>query len=203
LSLYGSGSTSIQPSSATSAYRTYAPPPKLTMLRTLMSSRSSLSLTCSRSSTSRNGSRSERRPASMRIEASVTSRAKRSGRIAAGRAAPMAPPRPRRPPAVRAAGAASTTPSAWRSHTSSARSRTKAASDGGSRTRACSRSPSTHAASSRSEAYDVSKTTAPSSAASTLPEAALVALDLPGDPRGDPHARVPTASPYCQIARSA
>ena len=46
LSEYGSGSTSISPSSSISAYRTYEPPPKFTTLRTLMSSRSSASEIC-------------------------------------------------------------------------------------------------------------------------------------------------------------
>src|SRR5919206_450942 len=64
---------------------TYAPPPKLTTLSTEMSSRSSASDIWRRSQTSATGRRRPSRPAAISTDASVTSRAKRSGRIAPSR----------------------------------------------------------------------------------------------------------------------
>ena len=64
----------------------------MTTFSTLTSSRSSWSEICRRSHSSLTGRRTPRRPASIRIDASVTRRAKRSGRIAVSRRAePPAP----------------------------------------------------------------------------------------------------------------
>ena len=132
-----------------------------------MSSRSSRSEICRRSWSSAASSSSPRRPASMRTDASVTSRAKRSGRIAVS-------PWPRRLVASVSASASGSSrgsagpassrpPSAWRAASVATRSATSSSSSGGPRTCACSPRRSTHDATMRALAYGVAKTTEPSS----------------------------------------
>jgi len=97
----------------------------LTTLRTLTSSRSSASETCSASQTVANCRRSLARPAWIRMLASVTRRAKRSGRIAVSRLA-IGSATSSASPAGRMA-ARSSSP-VWRSCSSSTRSATSATS---------------------------------------------------------------------------
>ena len=147
------------------------------------------------------------RPASIRIEASVTRRAKRSGRMAASR----------RPSSLSAGGSssASSARADARRRASRARpvvelgqardalgARRRPAPAGPRRGRARRGSAPTRRAGARSRTA-VEKST-PSCAAAKLAEAPEVALDEPGDAVGDPHLGAsPTGSPYCQSARLA
>ena len=116
-----------------------------------MSSRSSCGDMFSWSHTSSTGSRRPSRPAAISTEASVTSRANRSGRIV--------PVVSRLRPLASASGAArggtrlsSGGSPRWRSTIRSIRSRASSTSSGGPRMRAWSRSPSAHEITSRGSA---------------------------------------------------
>ena len=146
-----------------------------------MSSRSSCGDILSCSQTSSTGSRRPSRPAAISTDASVTRRAKRSGRIVPSL------PRPRPLASLSTAGGGrrrGRAPAARRGGSStirSIRSRASSTSSGGPSTRACCCRPSAHEISSRGD-----RVVGVEDVVAQLAVGAELALDVPRDLVGDP-----------------
>ena len=147
------------------------------------------------------------RPARMRIEASVTRRAKRSGRIAASvRRAPFAAATASSgTSALGGTGSASSSVAPWwRSSSSSTRSASSRSSSSGPSTRACSPSRNTQAVSWRRSAYGVANTMSPFVPAGwTSPKRPKWRSICHAMRSEISISAVPTGSPNCQSARLA